>query len=217
MEIEQLRPRLWRWTALHPDWTPEEGGPDGWAQEVASFALVEDDALVLFDPLVPTDDEERFWRALDDDVRRHGAPEILLTCYRHARSAQEIADRYDGARILSVAAGAEQTLARVVEAETFSVGDALPSGVEARPTDDPEEVVFWIPSHGALVAGDVLLGTEDGGVRPVPDSWLRDGTTREQIRGALLPLLELPVELVLVTHGEPVRTDAHAALAVALA
>ena len=29
MEIEQLRPRLWRWTATHPDWSPEEGGPDG--------------------------------------------------------------------------------------------------------------------------------------------------------------------------------------------
>jgi glyoxylase-like metal-dependent hydrolase (beta-lactamase superfamily II) len=198
MDVEQLRPRLWRWTALHPDWTPEEGGPDGWAQEVASFALVEDDALVLFDPLVPSecgsDEEERFWRALDDDVHHHGAPRILLTVFWHARSAQQIAERYEGARVPAI-------------------GDELPAGIEARPTDDPDEVVFWIPSHRALVAGDVLLGTEDGGVRLVPDAWLRKGTTREQVRAALLPLLELPVELLLLTHGEPVRADAHAALA----
>jgi hypothetical protein len=197
MEVEQLRPRLWRWTALHPDWTPEEGGPDGWAQEVASFALVEDDALVLFDPLVPDDDADRFWRALDDDVRHHGSPQILLTVYWHARSAQRIAERYEGARVLTV-------------------GDKPPAGIEAWPTAEPEEVVFWIPSHRALVAGDVLLGTEDGGVRLVPAAWLREGTTREQVRDALVPLLDLPVELVLLTHGEPVRANAQAALAAAL-
>ena len=34
MEIEEIRPRLWRWTATHPDWSPEEGGPEGWEPEV---------------------------------------------------------------------------------------------------------------------------------------------------------------------------------------
>ena len=77
-------------------------------------------------------------------------------------------------------------------------------------------MLFWIPSHRALVAGDVLLGDEEGDVRLVPDGWLAEGTTREQIRAALLPLLDLPVELLLLTHGEPVRADAHAALAAAL-
>ena len=60
MEVEQIRPRLWRWTATHPDWSPEEGGPDGWEPAVSCHALVEEDALVLIDPLVPADDEERF-------------------------------------------------------------------------------------------------------------------------------------------------------------
>ena len=45
----------------HPDWTPES---DGWEADVACFALVEAEALVLIDPLVPADDEERFWNAL---------------------------------------------------------------------------------------------------------------------------------------------------------
>ena len=99
MEIEQIRPRLWRWTATHPDWSPEEGGPDGWEPEVSSHALVEEDALVLIDPLVPADDEERFWQALDSDVEHHGPPQIVLTGYWHARSAQTIFDRYPGARV----------------------------------------------------------------------------------------------------------------------
>ena len=58
MQIAEIGPRLWRWTALRPDWTPEEGRPGGSDQEVAAFALVEGSTLVLFDPLVPDDEEE---------------------------------------------------------------------------------------------------------------------------------------------------------------
>ena len=78
MNVTELAPGLWRWTATHPEWTEEEGGQEGWEPEVSSYALVEEDALVLIDPLVPADDEERFWRALDDDVEQHGPPQIVL-------------------------------------------------------------------------------------------------------------------------------------------
>jgi glyoxylase-like metal-dependent hydrolase (beta-lactamase superfamily II) len=215
VKIAEIRPRLWRWTALHPDWTPESGGPTGWDQEVASFALVHDDSLVLFDPLVPSDEEERFWRHLDADVEHHGPPQILLTVYWHARSAPAILDRYEGTRIWTVEAGAASARERVAVTDTFSWGDALPGGVEARATGEQEETVFWIPSHGALVCGDSLLGTPTGGVR-VPDSWLSEGVTPEMAREGLRPLLSLPVELVLVTHGEPVLEDGKTALEEAL-
>jgi hypothetical protein len=43
------------------------------------------------------------------------------------------------------------------------------------------------------------------------------GYTRADLRAALLPLLELPVEMVLVSHGEPVLSDGHTALERALA
>ena len=49
-----------------------------------------------------------------------------------------------------------------------------------------------------------------------PDDWLGDAATPEQVREGLRPLLELPVELVLPTHGDPIVRDAHAALAAAL-
>ena len=215
MKIAEIRPHLWRWTALHPDWTPEEGGPTGWDQEVASFALVQDDSLMLFDPLVPSDEEERFWRHLDADVEHHGPPQILLTVYWHARSAPAVLDRYEGTRIWTVEAGAVSARERVAVTDTFSAGDALPGGVEARATGEAEEAAFWISSHGALVFGDALLGTPTGGLG-VPDTWLGEGVTPEMAREALRPLLSLPVELVLVTHGEPVLEDGETALENAL-
>jgi hypothetical protein len=29
VDVTKLADGLWRWTALHPDWTPEEGGQSG--------------------------------------------------------------------------------------------------------------------------------------------------------------------------------------------
>jgi hypothetical protein len=42
---------------------------------------------------------------------------------------------------------------------------------------------------------------------PVPDDWLPEGQTRADYRSWLLPLLALPVELVLPTHGDPGGRD----------
>jgi glyoxylase-like metal-dependent hydrolase (beta-lactamase superfamily II) len=216
MDVEQIKPRLWRWTATHPDWTSEEGGPNGWDAEVSCFALVEDDALVLIDPLVPADDENRFWRALDDDVARHGPPQVLLTVFWHTRSAQAILDRYEGARAYAPAAAAAEARERLATVELVDLGDTLPGGVDALGTVHRAEVVFWIPAHGALAAGDILLGTPDGGVRVCPDSWLREGVTGAQLREGLQPLLELPLDILLLGHGQPVRENAAAALEQAL-
>jgi hypothetical protein len=37
----------------------------------------------------------------------------------------------------------------------------------------------------------------------IPNEWLREGVTREQVADGLRPLLDLPVELVLPAHGRP--------------
>ena len=65
--------------------------------------------------------------------------------------------------------------------------------------------------------GDVLLGADGGGLRLCPRSWLPASTTVERLRASLLPLLELPVTRVLVSHGEPVLRNGRAALEQALA
>jgi glyoxylase-like metal-dependent hydrolase (beta-lactamase superfamily II) len=192
MRVQELAKGLWRWTGLHPDWTPEQGGPEGWEQEVGCVYYEAPEAVVLVDPLAPQEDEERFWRALDRDVERAAKPvHVVVTVKWHGRSSEEIERRY-GAK----------------------VGGPLPRGLEAYDAPPGQETVFWIPEHAALVFGDVVLGTEGGGVRLCPESWL-DGT-REELEGALRPLLDLPVERLLVSHGEPVLANAREALAQAL-
>jgi glyoxylase-like metal-dependent hydrolase (beta-lactamase superfamily II) len=62
----------------------------------------------------------------------------------------------------------------------------------------------------------VLLGDADGGVRLCPRSWLPETTTLERLRESLLPLLDLPVARVLVSHGEPVTRNGRVALERAL-
>ena len=55
--------------------------------------------------------------------------------------------------------------------------------------------------------------------RLCPPGWLRylePGLTHGELRDALRTLLDLPVELVLVSHGEPVLDDGRAALERAL-
>jgi glyoxylase-like metal-dependent hydrolase (beta-lactamase superfamily II) len=88
--------------------------------------------------------------------------------------------------------------------------------VQALASGRSTEVVYWIPEHGAVVPGDVLLGDGSGGLRLCPRSWLPAGVDHARLRTALRPLLELPVERVLVSHGEPVTQDARARLAAAL-
>jgi hypothetical protein len=61
----------------------------------------------------------------------------------------------------------------------------------------PDESVLWLPEHRALVFGDSFPGG------PIPDEWLPEGRTQEDYRAWLAPLLELPVALVLPTHGDP--------------
>jgi hypothetical protein len=89
-------------------------------------------------------------------------------------------------------------------------GDDLPPAVTAQPGFYPGERTLWIPAHNALIAGDSL---PDGGA--MPDRWLGD-TPRDEYKAKLRPLLDLPVELLLPTHGDPVLDDAHGALERAL-
>ena len=78
-----------------------------------------------------------------------------------------------------------------------------------------DETLWWLPEHSALVAGDALIGTS-GAIEVCPDSWLDERSSHTSIRAALAPLLDLPLERVIVSHGEPVLEDGRAALARAL-
>jgi hypothetical protein len=188
VRVREVATGLWWWTALHPAWTPADGGPDGWEQEVGCVYYEAPGAVVLIDPLVPMEDRDRFYRALDRDVERAGLPvRVLVTVDAHKRSSKELAERYGG-----------------------TVGE-VPEGV-AVPVAVFDEQVFWIREHGALVVGDLVIGRDGGLWLDTP--WLGDHA--EEGRDALRPLLDLPVERVLTAHGEPVLEGAKEALEEAL-
>lgn len=216
MEVSELVPGLWRWIARHPEWTPRDAAD--WDPEVGCVYAETPAGIVLIDPLVPGGavERERFWRALDRDVARVGcAPYTLLTVWCHARSAAAILDRYDGARVWAEQGGRALGPRPAPVTDTFRAGQEV-AGVASFAARSFSEVVYWLPGYRAVVAGDVLLGDGAGGVRVCPDSWL-EGSTPEEVRAALGRLLELPVERVLVSHGEPVLAGGREALARALA
>jgi glyoxylase-like metal-dependent hydrolase (beta-lactamase superfamily II) len=199
MEVQELRPGLWRWTAEHPQWDHAEH----WGPEVGSVYAELADAVVVIDPLVPPEDEDRFWSALDRDVERLGRPVyVLLTVHWHERSVEAVLERY-GATLWRPDQSGE-----------------LPSGVQAEIVEGADwvEALFYLEPWRALVVGDLLIDDGDGGLR-IPLSWFpkeEQDWARAGLKERLRAVLALDVDLVLVSHGEPVLEDGHAALERAL-
>ena len=187
--MQKIAAGLWRWTARHPEWEPdaEAESPADWPPDVGCVAYETGDVVALIDPLVDS------WPPLDELVA--GRPvAVLVTIDWHRRSSGEAIERY-------------------------GASTEPPAGVEAIAFPEAGETMFWLPGPRALVPGDRLLGS-DGGLRLCPDSWLRYLPSRiglAELRQQLGRLLELPIEVVLVSHGEPVLSDGRDALADALA
>jgi glyoxylase-like metal-dependent hydrolase (beta-lactamase superfamily II) len=207
VDVLEIAPGLWRWTGYHEEWK----------ENVGCVYHETSDGVVLVDPLVPPEDTERFWSALDRDVERAGGGvQILVTVFWHTRHTSAMVERYS-ARVWAPSRGRAAIERRAgIVTDVFRPGDPLPGGVQALPTSRATEVLYWIPEHRALVPGDVLLGDGDGSVRMCPESWLPSGSTHAMLAASLRPLLELPVERVLVSHGEPVLAEGQRALAAAL-
>jgi glyoxylase-like metal-dependent hydrolase (beta-lactamase superfamily II) len=211
VEVSRIANGLWRWTARRPEW------PD----DVGAVYCETPDGVVLVDPLVPADEPgveaARFWEALDRDVERVGGDvHVLVTVFWHVRSTAQVVERY-GARVWAPRSG-KGAIERRAGAVTdpYRPGDELPGGIRAFRTARAAEVVYWLPEHRALVPGDVLIADAEHALRLCPESWLPEAKTLDDLRASLRPLLELPCERVLVSHGEPVLAGGHAALERAL-
>lgn len=195
--MQEIATGLWWWTASHPDWTPDdlEGGR-GWERVVSSYALVADDSLVLFDPLI--DD----WGLLDRQVEQHGPPAILITILWHARSSQQILERHDGASVWAHDPASEWIAERTRVTNTFLPGDGLPGGVEAISMRRIEEIAYLLPSHNAVVVGDTILRHGERAAL-CPPTWVRSSETFDAAEEAVRGLVARGPDRLLLTHGGP--------------
>ena len=207
MDVLEIAPGLWRWTGYHEEWK----------EDVGSVYCETADGVVLVDPIVPPEDSDRFWHALDRDVNRlHASVHVLVTVFWHTRSAAAMVERYQ-ARVWAPSKARAAVARRAgVVTDTFRPGNRLPGGIEALRTVRGGEVVYWLPEHATLVPGDVLLGDGKGGVRMCPESWLPGTRKHADLAASLEPADDLPIERILVSHGEPVLQGGGKALADAL-
>ena len=85
MEVEELAPGLWRWSA-------QRAGEEVWC-----IYYEAPEATVLIDPVVP-EESERFFHALDQDVARRGV-RVAIVCTSAEREvdAAPLAERYGAA------------------------------------------------------------------------------------------------------------------------
>lgn len=196
----ELAEGLFRWTALHPAWRPgaDPGSPEDWDPLVGSLLYDAGDPVVLFDPLLPSerDARERMLAWLDERIGARSVT-VLTTTSDHRRDRELLAERYAG--------------------RSPRAWNAVPPGVAPKPLRGAGETVYWLRGVQALVFGDCLLGDGEGGARLCPESWLEDvRVDRAGLAHQMRPLLELPVERLLVSHGEPVLYDGRARLAGAI-
>ena len=156
MEFVELRPGLYRWEVPHPEWTPADAEDGGWEEVVAGYALDGDEGLVLIDPLAPADGTEaaeRFWDWVSERVGSGAGPFVLITIFWHSRSSQGVLDRFSGASVWSYEPARELVSERTAVTHGFRDGEELPGEIVAYHAGRALEVVLWVPSHRALVAG----------------------------------------------------------------
>ncbi|HMK10130.1 MAG TPA: MBL fold metallo-hydrolase [Acidimicrobiales bacterium] len=209
--MREVGPGVWQWESPHPDWSGPENealrrrlaatpaAPSEAARGVvSSYAVDEDERVLLFDPLaVPREVEE---------LASAREAVVVLTCPWHERDTRSLVERLgvpvftpapdEGTPDLAWLMGADRS-----DAHLYSAGDHLAVGVEALPGRLPNDVVLWIASCRAVIAGDTLVDFGNG--LEIPVEWLPEGVTREQVAEGLRPLLQLPVDVVLATHGGP--------------
>lgn len=180
--MKEIAPGLRRWTAWR----------EGWEEDVGCVAVDTEDGLLLIDPLDPPAEVAK-------------PAHVLVTVFWHDRSIKDV-----GARRVWAPSRSKKPLENRGITVTDTVDGPLPGGILAFATPRPSEVVYYVPQGKAVVVGDVLLGAgakpkpTDEPLRLCPERWLGTKQTHADLRESLAPLLELPVERVLVSHGAPV-------------
>jgi glyoxylase-like metal-dependent hydrolase (beta-lactamase superfamily II) len=180
------------WFAPHPAWEPGED----WPEEVPVVRYETDAEVALIDPFLPR----------DGSFDPRGKPvRVLLTQPAHYRGTADVVELYGAPVWVPPRA---QWRRRPNPATT----DELPRGVDAFELDgEPQQVVFFVREHATLVTGDVLSGT--GGRLHV----FVDEADPERLLPSLDAVADLPVDRLIIPHGELILSHGAARIRAAVA
>jgi len=191
-EIRNVAPGLWIWRLSYPDWHEDAG----WPEVVTSTCVQSGGEVAVLDALAPPGDAREIWKRLD---ARPPTTAVVLKP-DHVRDVDLFVARY-GARAFGPWLF-ERTNIPETELEPIEPGSELPGGLRALYDGrGRNETPLWLPEQRALVFADALTGA--GGELRI---W--DTPHIDRAWPALRELLELPFELVIVAHGEPVHDRA---------
>jgi glyoxylase-like metal-dependent hydrolase (beta-lactamase superfamily II) len=203
--VGQIVDGLWRFVAVHPDWTDGEGG-EGWDPRVSWWVAAVPEGLVLIDPLVED------WQALDQLLSDRGCVGIIRTCHWHQRSVAEAASRY-GAPVWA-ALDPRGRKRRPIDHELHDQ-DEIFGALRVIYVERDDEVALWLAEQRALVFGDAMIRGGTGELQVCPESWTQPAGGPARLRTLLNGLTELAPEHVFVSHGPLVLGDGLASLAAA--
>jgi hypothetical protein len=190
VSIQDVAPGLWLWRLEYPGWHPGVG----WPRVVTSTCVESGGQVALLDPLAPPEDARDFWARLD------ARPPTLVVVLKpdHVRDVDLFVRRY-GARAFGPWLFWRNDIPET-ELEPVQPGDELPGGLVALHDGRGRgETPLWLPAQRALVFADALTAPE-GELLVWSTPW-----HEERVLPALRAMLELPFELVIVSHGDPVH------------
>ena len=189
-EVRDVATGLWLWRVEHPAWRSELD----WDPLVTSVCVESRGEVGVLDPIDPP---AEVWSRLD------ARPPTFAVVLKpdHIRDVDLFVDRY------RVRAFGPDLFFRddvpQAELEPIAPGSKLPGGLLALYDGrGRQETPLYLPEQRALVFADGLTAPE-GELRVWATPW-----HRERVLPALRDLLELPFELVIVSHGEPVHARA---------
>src|SRR6516162_7170574 len=200
VEVIDLAPGLWIWRVEHPGWKPD----DDWQQVVTCVCVDEGGERWLLDPLLPPENVTVVWRRLAERPPTAVAvlkPDHMRETWedRQTWSVDALVRRY-GCRAFGPNAFLPGMGPPEIEVQKIPPNYELPGGLRAfRDPRGWDETPLWLPQHRTLVFADAL--TERAGALRV---WMSP-THEERAIPDLRAMLDLPLERVIISHGEPVH------------
>jgi glyoxylase-like metal-dependent hydrolase (beta-lactamase superfamily II) len=192
-EVRDVADGLWLWRVEHPAWRPGLA----WERVVTSTCVESRGEVAVLDAIAPPEDAREVW------ARFEAHPPTLAVVLKpdHVRDVDVFVERF-GARGFGPYLFWRDDIPRS-ELEPLEPGAELPGGLVAvYDGRGKAETPLWLPEQRALAFADALTAPR-GELRVWDTPW-----HRERVLPALEALLELPFELVIVSHGEPVHDRA---------